>query len=210
MQPCGPDNYSKLHVREMDSLLSFWNLMAYDYAGSWDSVAGHQAALFSPQRGEGLSTDHALRWFTDQGVPANHLVMGIPLYGRSFLGTSGPGDKYNGVGKGSWEAGSYDYRALPLPGAQEQTDPHLVAASCRTPEGEWVTYDNPQTAGQKADFIAANGLAGAMYWELSGDKKEHEGGLVPLVARKMGQLDGRQNHLHYPGSKYENLRKGMQ
>lgn len=29
--PCGPQNYEKLRVAEMDCYLDFWNLMAYDY-----------------------------------------------------------------------------------------------------------------------------------------------------------------------------------
>ncbi len=29
--PCGPDNYHKLHIREMVPLLDFWNLMTYDF-----------------------------------------------------------------------------------------------------------------------------------------------------------------------------------
>jgi len=54
--------------------------------------------------------------------------------------------------------------------------------------------------------VNVNGLGGLMYWELSGDKVG-EGGIVPLVARKLGRLDSRPNHVHYPGSKWENIRQ---
>ncbi len=61
----------------------------------------------------------------------------------------------------------------------------------------------------QADFVNVNGLGGLMYWELSGDRVG-EGAIVPLVARKLGRLDSRPNHLHFPGSKWENMRNGMQ
>lgn len=85
------------------------------YAGSWDTVTGHQANLFPPPSSpDGLSTGAALRHFTSHGVAIEKLVLGIPLYGRSFANTEGPevGKAYSGVGKGSWEAGVYDYKAL--------------------------------------------------------------------------------------------------
>ncbi|SCV67608.1 BQ2448_5219 [Microbotryum intermedium] len=209
-QPCGPEHFEKLRIREMDQYLSFWNLMAYDYSGSWDTKAGHQANLFScdPQ---GLSTDRALRHYTGQGVNVGKLVLGVPLYGRSFCNTDGPGHPYNGVGEGSWEKGTYDYKALPLLSTSEIFDPHLVTCHCYSPvKREFVTYDNAASAQAKAEFIDTNGLAGAMYWELSGDRaKGSQGNLVELVARTMGHLDTRQNCLLYSESKWDNMRKGL-
>jgi chitinase len=60
----------------------------------------------------------AVDWYKSQGIHPSKLIIGIPLYGRSFLNTNGPGHPFNDVGQGSWERGSYDYRALPLPGSQ--------------------------------------------------------------------------------------------
>ncbi|GAA5928547.1 glycoside hydrolase family 18 protein [Sporobolomyces koalae] len=209
--PCGPSTFDKLLVREMDQYLSFWNLMAYDYAGSWDSHANHQANLFGSSP-DSLSTDRAIRFYTSQGVPVQKLVLGIPLYGRSFLNCQGPGQPFQGVGPGSWEAGSYDYKALPLPSSQEQYDPHLVTTSCLTANSEWVTYDSPASAVAKAEFVNVNQLGGAMYWELSGDKPtRQEGSIVGLVKDRLEQagMDQRPNWLEYKNSKWANLRAGM-
>lgn len=90
-------------------------------------------------------------------------------------------------------------------------DPHLGASwSYDSSTRELVTFDTPAIAAQKAEFIKAQGLGGAMFWELSGDHKPETGrSLVGIVAQTMGKRDERDNHLHYPGSRFENLRMGM-
>ncbi|TFY77677.1 hypothetical protein EWM64_g6336 [Hericium alpestre] len=92
--PCGPDNYQKLFVREMDQSLDFWNLMAYDFSGSWDQIANHQANIHGPP----ISASQAVSFYTNAGVARAKLILGVPLYGRSFLNTAGPGTPFSGLG----------------------------------------------------------------------------------------------------------------
>lgn len=111
--PAGPQNYEMMKIRHMDAHLDFWNLMAYDFAGSWDHSAGHQANIY-PSKKDGkttpFSTDQAVRYYTSQGVHPSKIVIGMPLYGRAFQNTAGPGHSFSGVGEGSWENGVWDYK----------------------------------------------------------------------------------------------------
>ncbi|KAK7835803.1 class v chitinase [Quercus suber] len=59
------------------------NVMCYDYHGSWDtSATGAHAALFDPNTN--LSSIYGLKSWIRAGVPGNKLVMGLPLYGKSW------------------------------------------------------------------------------------------------------------------------------
>lgn len=111
--PAGPSNFNIMRIKEMDRYLDFWNLMAYDFAGSWDQHAGHMANLYTSKRDARCTpfdTDHAVRHYINQGVDPGKIVLGMPLYGRAFQNTKGPGHSYSGVGEGSWENGVWDYK----------------------------------------------------------------------------------------------------
>lgn len=84
--PCGPEHYRKLRLAEMQPYVDLFYLMAYDYAGSWDTKTGHQAAMF----GGALNTDQAVNDYLAAGIPSRKLVMGLPMYGRGFCNTDGP------------------------------------------------------------------------------------------------------------------------
>ena len=49
---------------------------------------------------------------------------------------------------------------------------------------EWISYDDPESMRLKGEYIAAQKLAGAMFWELSQD----DGAL--LEALRAGLLSG--------------------
>lgn len=65
------------------------------FAGSWDSVAGHQANQYSEKPGA-PSVDAAVKFYSGQGVHPSKLVIGMPVYGRAFANTDGIGRPYQG------------------------------------------------------------------------------------------------------------------
>jgi chitinase len=118
-----------------------------------------------------FNSDQTITDYIQAGISAAKLVIGMPLYGRSFTNTQGPGAPFSGLGKGTWEPGIYDYKELPLPGAQIQTD-HAIAASWSYDGSQraMVSFDTPSITAIKTRYIRFRGLGGAMWWESSGDK----------------------------------------
>ncbi|TVY32847.1 Chitinase [Lachnellula subtilissima] len=210
--PAGPDNYNKLQMSQMDAYLDAWHLMAYDYAGSWSSYSGHDANIYpstADPNSTPFSTSKAVSDYIANGVPASKLVLGVPLYGRSFEGTTGIGQSYTGVGSGSWENGVWDYKALPKAGATVSYD--SVASGTYSYDAsaqELISYDDPAQATVKAQYIASQGLGGAMYWETSADKNGSDS-LISTIAGTFGGLEQVENCLSYPGSQYANMVAGM-
>lgn len=218
----GPSNYMKLKLPEMTPYLDFYNLMAYDFAGSWDSIAGHQANIH-PSADDPtctpFSVSAALQYYTEVGeVPSDKIVLGMPMYGRAFMNTDGPGTEFSGVGEGSWENGVWDYKALPREGAEEHMDDTVGASWCYDPSTRMmVSYDTLEMGEMKAKYIKEYQLGGGMWWESSGDKggkaaEKDDGSLLGTYVDCVGgieALDQSENALEYPESKYDNLREGF-
>lgn len=216
--PAGPTNYQRLHLAEMDQYLDFWNLMAYDYAGSWNTVTGNQANLFSPTNCSTCTTfdtETGIKYYISKGIAPSKITLGMPLYGRSFKDTEGLGMPFIGVGRGDWEPGVYDLKNLPPTGVAEFYDNITGSSYSFDPTTrELVSYDNVAVAEQKAAWIKSTGLGGAMWWESSGDGPGNLSS-IQTVVRILGDgddsaLDSIPNELSYPNTTFDNLRSGMQ
>lgn len=163
--------------------LDLLNLMAYDFAGPWTTESGHHAALHSSSRSP-LSGQSAVSYVLRQGVAPDKLLFGVPVYGRSFLGCSKPGQRHEGVGG---EEGEFDYRDLPRPGAKEGVDEKACAAFCVGGDGGFVSYDTPGAVRAKARFVVREQLAGLFYWHGAADASG-ERSLVETGYRALHEL----------------------
>ena len=198
--PCSPQQYQILKLKDMDRYLDFWNLMAYDFSGSWDQVANHQANLY----GGAISVSKAVDDYKHRGVPLSKMVLGIPAYGRGFVGTGGPGQPYRHASE--TEGGTYLYKDLPRQNAQEHFNKR-AGASWSHDGSEFISYDSPEAVRAKAAYIKDKGMLGAMFWELSGDvPADQDRSLVRTMAHVLGHLDQSQNHIAYPESVHPNVR----
>nr|AAP04616.1 chitinase [Metarhizium rileyi] len=210
--PAGPDNHKKLHFTELGTVLDHVNLMAYDYAGSWGNYSGHDANVYSDSsnlNATPFNTDDAVNAYVKGGVPASKIVLGMPVYGRSFQQTDGIGKPYSGVGSGSWENGVWDYKALPKPGATVEYDSvakgyYSYDASTK----ELISFDTPAMVKEKVTYLQGKGLGGSMFWEASADRKGSDS-LIGTSISALGGLDDTTNLLDYPDSKYDNIKKQM-
>lgn len=202
--PAGKSNYQNIPLDKVASVLDFINLMGYDYSGAWDKAAGHQANLYRDDAhpdATPFNTDGVIKDYVAAGVPSDKIVLGMPLYGRAFQNTDGPGKPYQGVGEGNWENGIWDYKNLPLNGSEVFYD-SLVGASYSYDKNTrtMISYgkppifcslslrltrstDTPEMARAKATWVIQRGLGGAMWWELNGDrdKSDEEGSLINVV-----------------------------
>lgn len=133
-----------LDLRTASQFLDLINLMSYDFAGPWDSFSGHASQVRAPA----VITDanahcttvlSALRYYiTMHQVHPSKIMLGIPTFGRSFVGASTAGDVYTGFGG---QSGIFPYADLPRRDSIEEYDGVAQAAYCKGGDGGFVTYD---------------------------------------------------------------------
>lgn len=209
----GSQHYDKLDMAGLGDVLDYVNLMAYDYTGSFSNYSGHQANIYPSEKNNDstpFNTKDAVEAYLDGGVPAEKLILGMPIYGRAFVGTDGPGTSFTGVGSGSWEDGIWDYKALPLNGEEVQYDEDIGATwTYDSGTKTMVSYDTPEMIRTKVTYAQSKGLGGSMFWEISADKTGDDS-LINTALESMGDLDSTQNCLTYPDSVYDNIKANLE
>lgn len=167
-------------LAQMANDVDWFNVMAYDYSGTWESTTGHLAPLTSADGRP--SVMDTLNHYRTAGVPNDQIVLGIPLYARAWSGVpaANNGLYQNATGplEGLTEPGYLSYadlrrRMAASPGDFVVTlDPAAQAASIYNPklaDGTFFTLETPATMRAKLRLVQSRGLRGIMFWSIDGD-----------------------------------------
>lgn len=146
------------------------------HGSSWQpNSTGALAALYDPTGN--LNTNSGIQSWTRAGVPPSKLVMGLPLYGRTWKlvdpRSSGIGAPANGVGLG--EKGEMTYAEVVKfnrdRNARVVYDEATVAVYS-VAGNDWVSYDDTRSVRRKIKYARGCGLGGYFFWEVSGDDNQ--------------------------------------
>ncbi|KAF2126141.1 glycoside hydrolase family 18 protein [Dothidotthia symphoricarpi CBS 119687] len=212
--PAGPLKYTVMPIAAMDPYIDEWNLMAFDYMGpGFSNFTGHLSNVYPSTRNPkttDFNTAQAIKYYKSKVASSRKVILGMLLYGRSFADTNGMGQKFNGSGDGTWEAGTVDYKSLPLNGSVIHTDRETVASwAYNNQTRQLISFDTPEVQALKAKYLKKEKLGGAWWWESSGDRADDKS-LVSTVSNALGGtrvLQQNRNCIHYPVSKYDNVRR---
>uniref|UniRef100_V5HC81 chitinase n=2 Tax=Ixodes ricinus TaxID=34613 RepID=V5HC81_IXORI len=171
------------NVPEMIKYLDIMSVMGYDFFGAWDNKTGHNAPLRARQGASEIETtwnvEYAVNHWISRGADPSKLLLGVPLYGRTFLledpenaGFLAPSVGPGPMGPCSRTDGNLGYneicRYLDEGGWNVTRDPD-VNAPVAVKDKVWIGYDDVESLTAKVQFAMLKGLAGIMIWSMETD-----------------------------------------
>ena len=201
--PAGAQNYSNMDLPKVAGQVDFMNVQGYDLHGTWESSTNHASSLFDsrkdPSFGQGLFVEAVIEAYLGAGVPARKLVMGVPLYGRGWMGVppNNAGLYQNATGPATSPAGDTlftdgvaTYATLSnLPNFNHYFDTKRIARWIYTPATQtFWSFDDPLTVTAKMVYVQARvpgGLGGAYVWAVKDD--DANGTVMKTMAVGLGR-----------------------
>lgn len=167
--------------------VDWFNLMTYDFHGSWISHAGHNAPLYAPPTDFDGSVQVGVQYLQgSRGISKGKINLGLPFYGREFNAaalygpsTGGAELEYNVIAprrNAGWEYHWDEISKVPY-----------LTNSTKT---KLVTFDDSLSLSYKCEYAKTNGLAGVMIWAIGQDVIGNPQPLIEAVGRAMFKTTG--------------------
>ncbi len=181
---------------ELSKVMNYFNFMTYDMNGGWSNVAGHNAPVsdYPGSEAKSFNYDSLSNYLKNKGLNMGMVSFGLPFYGRGVVVTppaqvgattvkrqetvqpdgpittsadftNWPKDVFDGTP-------NYEFiRQKALGGSSGWTlNRDSTAKVPFAVNGNFfLSYDDPESIGQKAAFVKNNAMAGVIIWTVFGD-----------------------------------------
>ncbi|WP_422359164.1 Ig-like domain-containing protein [Reichenbachiella sp.] len=180
----------------LSQTMDYFNIMSYDFNGGWSNIAGHNSPLYPYDGAEApeFNWHNTLSGLLGLGVPASKINMGSAFYGRGVV-TDGAAALNAPTVKRSetvqpdgpittcadftnWPREVYDgtpnyyyikQQALAANSGWTEHWDDQAKVPYLTKDNFFLSYDNEQSLGLKAQYVLDNSLAGTIVWTVYGD-----------------------------------------
>uniref|UniRef100_A0A182F510 chitinase n=1 Tax=Anopheles albimanus TaxID=7167 RepID=A0A182F510_ANOAL len=186
------------HQRRLCQAADFVHLVGYDLRGSWSGFTDVHSALdnrlHDKDKLKDFTVKGGVRHWMSNGCPASKIVLGVPLFGRTYTladrGSHGLAARSSGPGTPgpfTRDAGYRGYFEI----CQEQKQTNWTVEW--NPKGmcpyaylghQWVAYENSSSLDAKVAFVVSERLAGLYAFSLDLDDYRGKcGDTYPLMKK---------------------------
>ncbi|KAK7329973.1 hypothetical protein VNO77_24156 [Canavalia gladiata] len=169
-------NYYSLNypINAVSSSLDWLNVMAYDFYGPlwFPNKTAPPSALYSVNNS--VSGDAGIRDWIQSGLSPKKLVLGLPLYGYTWLliNSNNNGLFVPANGSAISGDGSMGYNQIRTFISQNSAktvyNPTYVTDYCYSGT-TWIGYDDTQSVTAKVTYIKQKTLLGYFFWQVASD-----------------------------------------
>ncbi len=178
-------------LAQSSKYLDFINIMTYDYAGTWENLAHHNAPVYYDNKHPKASAQRnnvsaAVAGHLNGGVPHYKLVLGVPFYGFGLIGCPPAGQYSICEGGtipsdekfGTWETYAFAFFDIEDNYLNKNGYVRYWNEAAKVPylynkeKQRFISYDDEESMMYKASLIKTLNLAGVMSWDISQDRNK--------------------------------------
>ncbi|XP_046838481.1 probable chitinase 2 [Vespa crabro] len=184
-------------IPEISKYLDYIHIMAYDYHGSWDTEIFPNAPLYSQ---DNASVDFTVSYLLKLGAPPGKLILGLPMYGRTYISTdnftSGEipiGTRFESEGfKGPYTGvnGTMGYNEIctELKNTNWMSGWDLYSKTLyAVNKNRVIMYDNHRSLREKVLYANKMNLGGVMVWSIDTDDFHGNCGIEYILMKSINR-----------------------
>jgi chitinase len=196
-------------LQQVAHIVDWIDMMSFDYHGGWDALTDFNSPFgldpLEPAVGGGAlqwtwNTTGSVAYFLQNGVPPHKLVVGVPFYGKEYVGVGATNNglfQSHGAAPGNdsptyhdlVDTGLADANLVPIGptavsgagagvnGFTRFFDVPAGAPWLYNPSlngGTFISYVDPGAVRERTALVRAAGLRGIFAWEISNDDDAHD------------------------------------